>query len=126
MDLLLTAFRFELSLIRAPNVLAGAQRLLGASDSEAPPTGSDLLGNGGFQECGGLEIEMDVQEYQEGGRNNGVIRRAGRAKFQPLVLKRGMFFDGGGAGAAANKANADLWQWMQRIIGGERPIPRYD
>ena len=129
MDLLLTAFRFEISLIRAPNVVAGSQRLLSVADSDAPPSGSDLLGNGGFQECSGLEIEMDVQEYQEGGRNNGVIRRAGRAKFQPLVLKRGMFFDGGAsaAGAAPDaKANAALWQWMQRIVNGERPIPRYD
>jgi len=130
---LLPAFRFEISLIRSPTVIAGSQRLLGADDSDAAPTGSDILGNGGFQECSGLEIEMDVQEYQEGGRNNGVIRRAGRAKFQPLVLKRGMFFEAEREGTAPgvepsdeNKANADLWAWMQGIVNGVRPIVRYD
>jgi hypothetical protein len=25
-------------------------------------------GDGAFQECSGLEVEMDVQDYQEGGR----------------------------------------------------------
>ena len=35
------------------------------------------LGDGGFQECSGLDIEMDVQELQEGGFNNGVVRRVG-------------------------------------------------
>lgn len=120
--LLLTAFKFEISLVRSSNITAGTQRLLGSGDADSEPSGSDLLGTGGFQECNGLEIEMDIQEYQEGGRNNGVVRRAGRAKFQPLVLKRGMFFDPGND----SRANADLWRWMQSVVNGERPIRRYD
>lgn len=120
--LLLTAFKFEISLVRTSNITAGAQRLSGSGEADREPSGSDLLGSGAFQECNGLEIEMDIQDYQEGGRNNGVIRRAGRAKFQPLVLKRGMFFDAGANG----HANADLWRWMQSVINGERPIRRYD
>ena len=121
--LLLPAFRFEISLIRATNIVAGSQRLVGVNDSDPEPSGSDVLGNGGFQECSGLEVEMDIQDYLEGGRNNGVIRRAGRAKYQPLVLKRGMFFDDS---SDDNPANSDLWLWMQSVINGERPIPRYD
>jgi phage tail-like protein len=128
--LLLPAFKFEISLIRSVQVTAGSQQLRGVGDADASPTGSDVLGKGGFQECSGLEIEMDIQEYQEGGRNNGVIRRAGRAKFPPLVLKRGMFVDPqGGAGASPapdKKANVELWRWMQGVINGERPIARYD
>lgn len=126
--LLLPAFKFEISLIRSADIIAGAQRLQGVRESDPAPIGSDVLGNGGFQECSGLEIEMDIQEYQEGGRNNGVIRRAGHAKFQPIVLKRGMFFDASSDGSARNesKANAELWAWMQGILNGERPIPRYD
>lgn len=126
--LLIPAFKFEISLIRAAEIIAGTQTLLGSGETDAEPTGSDVLGNGGFQECSGLEIEMDIQEYLEGGRNNGVIRRAGRAKYQPIVLKRGMFFESGGDGGAdnENKGNADLWRWMQSIVNGERPIPRYD
>ncbi|WP_028445933.1 phage tail protein [Chitinimonas koreensis] len=123
MDMLLPSFKFEISLLRSAEVVAGSQRLRGADDRGTPPSGDQLLGNGGFQECTGLEIEMDMQDYQEGGRNNGVIRRAGRAKFQPLVLKRGMFFE---SGEGEQRANAELWQWMQDVIDGVRPIRRYD
>ncbi len=126
--LLLTAFRFEIKLIRSPDIIAGSQQPPGGSDY-TPPAGNEVLNNsgasewwGGFQECTGLEIEMDIQEYQEGGRNNGVIRRVGRAKFQPIVLKRGMFY----TNSANATVNADLWKWMQSIINGERPVRRYD
>lgn len=122
MDYLLPAFKFEISLIRSANIVAGVQRLQGVREQDAAPAGDEILGNGAFSDCTGLDIEMDIQEYLEGGRNNGVIRRAGRAKFQPLVLKRGMFYESTGSA----KANAQLWQWMQSIINGERPIPRYD
>ncbi len=79
----------------------------------------DALGEGGFQECTGLEIEMDVQTLEEGGRNFGVVRRVGRARFQNLVLKRGMFVSDG-------TANADLWRWLQGVLEGRRPVVRYD
>ena len=75
-DPLLTTFRFEVSFDRASG--DGPQR----------------LGDGGFQEVTGLEVELDVQEYEEGGRNDGDVRRVGRAKYQPLVCKRGMLATG--------------------------------
>jgi phage tail-like protein len=76
-----------------------------------------LLADGGFQECTGLEVEMDVQEYLEGGRNDGVIRRVGRGKYGQIVLKRGMLYDGGGV-------DLQLWGWLQSIVAGERPVRR--
>lgn len=76
------------------------------------------LSDGGFQEVSGLEIELDVQEYLEGGRNDGTVRRVGRAKFQPIVLKRGMFYGDSGV------ANRALWEWLQSIASGARPVPR--
>ena len=82
--------------------------------------GGAALADGSFQECSGLEVEMDVQEYLEGGRNDGVIRRVGRAKYQNLVLKRGMFYPDSG------QVNRDLWEWLQSIVAGKRPVPRYD
>jgi len=63
---------------------------------------------------------MDVGEYLEGGRNDGVIKRVGRAKVVPIVLKRGMFFPSGGT------VNGDLWYWLQSIVRGLRPVPRYN
>jgi phage tail-like protein len=80
----------------------------------------DLLGDGGFQECSGLEIEMDVQELVEGGRNDGIIRRVGRGKYTNLVLKRGMIFPDGGT------VNDELWNWLQGVLSGVRPVARYD
>jgi phage tail-like protein len=78
------------------------------------------LADGAFQECTGLEVEMDVQELQEGGRNDGVIRRVGRAKYQNLVLKRGMLY-----AAPGGPADSAFWDWFQDIVSG-RPVVRYD
>lgn len=101
---LLRSFRFEVALTRSPGgANAGAK-----------------LGDCGFQECTGLDIEMDVQDILVGGRNDSVTRRVGRAKYQPLVLKRGMFFAKPGA-----KVNPDLWAWLQGIVSGEAVV-RYD
>lgn len=110
---LLRSFQFQIKLRKSVAAESGSQA---PNDS---PTGTPL-GDGGFQECSGLEVEMDIQEYLEGGRNDGVIRRAGRAKYGPIVLKRGMFFT---AGAGVNR---ELWQWIQGAVAGVRPIARYD
>lgn len=109
---------------------AGAAASFGASASASASIGfeaaigvgssaGDLLGDGGFQECSGLEVEMDVQEYLEGGRNAAVVRRVGRAKYQNIILKRGMFYSG-------TNVNRDLWSWLQDIVAGVRPVRRYD
>jgi phage tail-like protein len=78
------------------------------------------LGDGGFQECSGLDIEMDVQELQEGGFNNGVVRRVGRGKYSNIVLKRGMLFPRSGT------VRNDVWKWIQGVLNGERPVVRYN
>ena len=83
--------------------------------------GQGSLTGGGFQECTGLDVEMDVQDILVGGRNDGVVRRVGRAKYQPLVLKRGMFFPKPGA-----QVNTDLWSWLQSTVSGAVPVARYD
>lgn len=119
---LLTAFRFEVKLLRSPDIVAGRQQPPGGSAGYSPPTGATELGTGGFQECSGLEVELDIQEYVEGGRNNGTVRRVGRAKYQPLLLRRGMFFSREGEA----QVDARLWRWLQGIVDGERPVARYD
>lgn len=112
-DQLLRSFRFKVTLSKSPAVQSGSQVL---TDK---PVGT-ALGDGAFQECSGLEVEMDVQEYPEGGRNDGVIKRVGRAKYSAIVLKRGMFYGQSGI------ANRDLWNWIQGVVAGERPVARYD
>lgn len=88
---------------------------LNRSDGSSPP-----LGDGGFQECSGLQIEMDVQELQEGGRNDGTVRQVGRGKYTNIVLKRGMLFPDDGT------VNNELWDWLQGVLSGVRPVARYD
>lgn len=106
MDELLQSFRFEVTLTR--------------SVSQAPAGSAPAqLGNGAFAECSGLELEADVREYLEGGRNDGVVRRVGRVKLVPLVLKRGMFLTG-------DSADTALWDWLTGMVSGKLPIPRYD
>jgi phage tail-like protein len=97
-DSLLRAFRFHVEL---KDAASGA-----------------IFGDGAFQECSGLEIEQDVQEYLEGGLNDEVIKRVGRAKFQPLVLKRGMLYSHQG------QVDGRLWRWIQEVVGGVRPVMR--
>ncbi len=92
---------------------------VGVALSVGGPTG-DLLGNGAFQECSGIEIEQDVGEILQGGHNDSVVKRVGRAKFQNIVLKRGMFF------SASSSVDNQLWRWIQDIVRGARPVPRFD
>jgi phage tail-like protein len=101
-DVLLTTFRFELEFTRVSG------------------DGPESLGDGGFQEISGLEVEMEVKDLAVGGRNAGMVRRVGRAKYVPLVCRRGMF------GPAAGDAEAELWQWLQDTVAGVRPVRRYD
>ncbi len=98
------SFRFEVLLTRS-----------GAGAAPAP------LGNGGFAECGGLELEADVKEYLEGGFNNGVVRRVGRVKLQPLVLKRGMLVPDGG-----QYMDTAFWDWLTAMVSGTLPVLRCD
>jgi phage tail-like protein len=111
-DGLLRAFRFGVTLLQSPQAVEG-------TDTTRAATGAKRLGQGGFQECSGLELEQDVQEYLEGGRNDGIIRRVGRVKYPAIVLKRGMFF-------MSDNLNRDLWIWIQDIVRGVRPVMRFD
>lgn len=104
---LIQAFRFIVTLTRSP--------------APAPSNAPAELGDGLFAECSGLELEADVRELLEGGRNNGVIRRVGRVKLVPIVLKRGMF-----VASPGGYANTQIWDWLTGMVNGGLPIPRYD
>jgi phage tail-like protein len=65
---------------------------------------------GGFSECSGLESELQVEEYQEGGVNDRVHRFPSRFAYSNIVLKRGVGF------------GEDLWLWHEGFLdhGGAR------
>ena len=59
-----------------------------------------------FTEVTGLQIEMEVFEYAEGGNNNFVHRLPGRTKVSNITLKRGM--------ARSN----DFFKWYTEVASG--------
>jgi len=61
----------------------------------------------GFNEVSGLQAEIDIQEYREGGVNEYIHKRAGPAKYSTnLILKRGI----------AN--STELWSWFCDVLQG--------
>ncbi|MBW2121339.1 MAG: phage tail protein [Deltaproteobacteria bacterium] len=62
---------------------------------------------GGFSEVTGLEVEVEVHDYREGGVNGYIHRLAGPARYPSnLVLKHGM-------------TDVDaLWKWHQEVTQG--------
>jgi phage tail-like protein len=60
-----------------------------------------------FTEVGGLQVEMDVFEYQEGGMNDFVYRLPGRTKVSNITLKRGL--------ARGN----DFFRWCMEVAAGQ-------
>jgi phage tail-like protein len=62
---------------------------------------------GGFTECTGLQAEVEVTDYQEGGNNGFIHKLPGRTKFTNVVLKHGMI------------DSTDLWDWFQNVTRGD-------
>jgi phage tail-like protein len=61
------------------------------------------LCNAAFQECDGLEMNMDVKTIREGGNNTTAIRLAGPVGYGQLTLKRGM------------TPTFDIWDWFSAV-----------
>ena len=62
---------------------------------------------GGFSECSGLEMSLDVEEYREGGRNGETLQFPTRVRWSKITLKKGV-----GAGTA-------LWDWHYGFVSGK-------
>jgi len=69
---------------------------------------------GGFSEVSGLQAEIEVQEYREGGVNEYIHKRAGPTKYSSnLVLKKGV------------ADSTQLWSWYCDVMQGKvkrRPV----
>ncbi len=62
---------------------------------------------GGFSEVSGLQVEVETEDYQEGGVNDFVHKLLKGTKYPNLVLKRGI-------------TDSDvLWKWHQDIVNGK-------
>jgi phage tail-like protein len=68
---------------------------------------------GGFTQVSGLDREVQLEDFREGGLNDYTHKLATVTKYQNLSLKRGLC------------DAADLWQWHQDVINGKivrRPV----
>lgn len=61
---------------------------------------------GGFTECSGLQVDIEVETYAEGGLNDYTHNFRGRTKYPPLVLKHGL------------TPLEGLWNWHQEVVHG--------
>ncbi|MEA2587071.1 MAG: hypothetical protein QOF33_5156 [Thermomicrobiales bacterium] len=67
--------------------------------------GAEVVAN--FQECTGLTVEVEVQEYVEGGNNEFIHKLPGRMKYTNITLKRGI------------SDNPQFATWRPRVEGGK-------
>lgn len=72
--------------------------------------GSEVVAN--FQDCSGLSMEVEVQEYIEGGNNEFVHKLPGRLKFGNITLRRGV------------TDNTQFAMWRPKIEGGKITVER--
>lgn len=62
---------------------------------------------GGFSEVSGIERDVQIEDFREGGLNDYTHKLATVTKYQNLTLKRGI-------GDAT-----ELWQWHQDVVNGK-------
>ena len=62
---------------------------------------------GGFTQVSGLDREVQVEDFREGGVNHYTHKLATVTKYQNLSLKRGIC------------DATELWQWHQDVINGK-------
>lgn len=67
----------------------------------------DNLEVGGFAEVSGLQAEIEVQDYREGGLNEYILKLPGPARYPSnLVLKKGLV------------DRELLWEWCEKAMQG--------
>ena len=95
----LMGYNFTVNLIDTSSTMAMVTSLLVSAVTET------LLG--GFSECSGLEMALEVEDYKEGGRNGAVLKFPTRVTWSPIVLKHGM--------GLGNR----LWDWHYDFATGK-------
>ena len=82
----LLAFNFHVSLFDSTTSPGAGLTLIVLQPLVANPLA-------GFSECTGLEMTLDLEDYNEGGNNGTVLKFPKRAKYSELTLKKGVTKD---------------------------------
>ena len=94
----LRGYNFLVTLIDSSSALALASSILTTAISD--------VALGGFSECSGLEMALDVEEYKEGGNNGAILKFPTRVKWTDITLKKGI------------GTSKDLWDWHFGFVEG--------
>jgi phage tail-like protein len=92
--------------------------LLDSKDSGGVGLGTISLSSAGmrtmaaFTEVSGLEVSMEVEDYQSGGINDCVLKFPGRTKWNNLVFKRGL------VARRDPMDTTDLSAWIEAYLDG--------
>ena len=62
---------------------------------------------GGFSECGGLEMSLQVEEFREGGNNGRLLKFPTRVTWSNITLKKGV------------TSSTELWDWHYSFTEGK-------
>ena len=83
--------------------MAARQDPLGSFNFTVEIDGTTITG---FSEVSGLDAEVEVVEYREGGEPTTLRKAPGLHKFSNIILKRGITGD------------LALWNWMKSVLAG--------
>jgi phage tail-like protein len=97
---LFSAAAAESTSLESGDALAAA----GAQAAQIVPVGPLAPIQAGFAEVTGIDSEIEIEEYREGGRNIGPRRFPRWGRFPNLVLRRGI------------TSNTALWDWWADVI----------
>jgi phage tail-like protein len=67
----------------------------------------DAISQAVFAEVSGLEVEIEVTPYEEGGVNDHVHKLPGRAKVSDITLRNGV------------TNSRELWNWFRKTMQGQ-------
>lgn len=96
----LRGYNFQISLLKSSSSLAANVATIALQNLAS-------RSSGGFSECSGLEMTMDVEDYMEGGNNNTVLKFPTRIKWNNITLKKGLTL------------GTELWDWFDSFVQGK-------
>jgi phage tail-like protein len=106
-------FNFTITMWDVPVEPATGKSALGETLTSAASAALDLLGTtifGAFSEAQGIDSDLEIETYQEGGLNRQPHRFFKSTKYQNLVLKKGI------------TSNAAIWDWHNQIVSNKKKV----
>lgn len=82
---------------------------LAAAATAVAVTAFNQITAASFAEVSGLEVEIEIEDYRQGGDNFAALQFPKWGKYPALVFRRGV------------TASSDLWDWSNQVAKGGAP-----